>query len=76
MCIFCFSWNENRIIIIFDNLCPSIIVSYNVLKFAVKLWCNHPTFITTGVLLTAVCLINEMCEKSPDTLHHFRKVTN
>ncbi|KAJ8303619.1 hypothetical protein KUTeg_020015 [Tegillarca granosa] len=27
-----------------------------------------------GVLLTAVCLITEMCEKSPDTLHHFRKV--
>jgi len=28
----------------------------------------------TGVLLTAVCLITEMCEKSPDTLTHFRKV--
>nr|KAG5693087.1 hypothetical protein BaRGS_014037 [Batillaria attramentaria] len=28
-----------------------------------------------GVLLTAVCLITEMCEKSPDTLHHFRKVS-
>ncbi|KAL5021655.1 hypothetical protein ScPMuIL_000810 [Solemya velum] len=27
-----------------------------------------------GVLLTAVCLIIEMCEKSPDTLHHFRKL--
>ncbi|KAK3579009.1 hypothetical protein CHS0354_034806 [Potamilus streckersoni] len=27
-----------------------------------------------GVLLTAVCLITEMCEKSPDTLMHFRKV--
>lgn len=27
-----------------------------------------------GVLLTAVCLITEMCEKSPDTLTHFRKV--
>ncbi|XP_076470674.1 AP-1 complex subunit gamma-1-like isoform X2 [Babylonia areolata] len=27
-----------------------------------------------GVLLTAVCLITEMCEKSPDTLHHFRKL--
>lgn len=27
-----------------------------------------------GVLLTAVCLITEMCEKSPDTLVHFRKV--
>eukprot|EP00106_Octopus_bimaculoides_P016729 XP_014784171.1 PREDICTED: AP-1 complex subunit gamma-1-like isoform X1 [Octopus bimaculoides] len=26
-----------------------------------------------GVLLTAVCLITEMCEKSPDTLLHFRK---
>ncbi|XP_046328191.1 AP-1 complex subunit gamma-1-like isoform X1 [Haliotis rufescens] len=26
-----------------------------------------------GVLLTAVCLITEMCERSPDTLHHFRK---
>lgn len=26
-----------------------------------------------GVLLTAVCLITEMCEKSPDTLTHFRK---
>ena len=30
----------------------------------------------TGVLLTAVCLITEMCEKSPDTLEHFRKVWN
>lgn len=28
-----------------------------------------------GVLLTAVCLITEMCDKSPDTLHHFRKVS-
>ena len=27
-----------------------------------------------GVLLTAVCLITEMCERSPDTLTHFRKV--
>ncbi|XP_060078915.1 AP-1 complex subunit gamma-1-like isoform X1 [Ylistrum balloti] len=27
-----------------------------------------------GVLLTSVCLITEMCERSPDTLHHFRKV--
>lgn len=27
-----------------------------------------------GVLLTAVCLITEMCEKSPDTLLHFRKL--
>ncbi|KAK6185231.1 hypothetical protein SNE40_007508 [Patella caerulea] len=27
-----------------------------------------------GVLFTAVCLITEMCEKSPDTLHHFRKL--
>lgn len=27
-----------------------------------------------GVLLTAVCLITEMCEKSPDALQHFRKV--
>ena len=27
-----------------------------------------------GVLLTAVCLITEMCEKSIDALHHFRKV--
>lgn len=26
-----------------------------------------------GVLLTAVCLITEMCDKSPDTLTHFRK---
>lgn len=31
-------------------------------------------FLTAGVLLTAVCLITEMCEKSPDTLTHFRKV--
>ena len=30
--------------------------------------------LTSGVLLTAVCLIIEMCEKSPDTLTHFRKV--
>ncbi|XP_025076007.1 AP-1 complex subunit gamma-1-like isoform X3 [Pomacea canaliculata] len=27
-----------------------------------------------GVLLTSVCLITEMCERSPDTLHHFRKL--
>jgi len=27
-----------------------------------------------GVLLTAVCLITEMCERSPDTLTHFRKL--
>jgi AP-1 complex subunit gamma-1 len=27
-----------------------------------------------GVLLTAVCLITEMCERSPDTLSHFRKL--
>ncbi|XP_070574228.1 AP-1 complex subunit gamma-1-like isoform X2 [Ptychodera flava] len=27
-----------------------------------------------GVLLTAVVLITEMCEKSPDTLSHFRKL--
>jgi AP-1 complex subunit gamma-1 len=27
-----------------------------------------------GVLLTAVCLIIEMSEKSPDTLYHFRKL--
>ncbi|VDD76719.1 unnamed protein product [Mesocestoides corti] len=26
-----------------------------------------------GVLLTAVCLITEMCERSPDTLKYFRK---
>uniref|UniRef100_A0A2L2Y152 AP-1 complex subunit gamma n=2 Tax=Parasteatoda tepidariorum TaxID=114398 RepID=A0A2L2Y152_PARTP len=30
-----------------------------------------------GVLITAVVLITEMCEKSPDALHHFKKlVTN
>ncbi|XP_078688688.1 AP-1 complex subunit gamma-1-like isoform X3 [Branchiostoma floridae x Branchiostoma belcheri] len=27
-----------------------------------------------GVLLTAVCLITEMCDKSPDALAHFRKM--
>ena len=27
-----------------------------------------------GVLLTAICLMVEMCEKSPDMLAHFRKV--
>lgn len=26
-----------------------------------------------GVLLTAVCLVTEMCERSPDTLNYFRK---
>ncbi|GIX81383.1 hypothetical protein CEXT_365881 [Caerostris extrusa] len=26
-----------------------------------------------GVLITAVVLITEMCEKSPDALHHFKR---
>lgn len=28
-----------------------------------------------GVLLTAICLMIEMCDKSPDMLVHFRKVS-
>ena len=32
--------------------------------------CMH----VAGVLLTAICLMIEMCEKSPDMLTHFRKV--
>jgi AP-1 complex subunit gamma-1 len=29
-----------------------------------------------GVLLAAVCLITEMCERSPDALNHFRQVVS
>ncbi|XP_054722181.1 AP-1 complex subunit gamma-1-like [Uloborus diversus] len=29
-----------------------------------------------GVLITAVVLITEMCEKSPDALHHFKKLVS
>lgn len=29
-----------------------------------------------GVLITAVVLITEMCEKSPDALHHFKKIVS
>jgi len=28
-----------------------------------------------GVLLTAICLMIEMCERSMDMLNHFRKVS-
>jgi len=35
---------------------------------------NHDKYLT-GVLITGVTLIIEMCERSPDTLLHFKKVS-
>lgn len=31
-------------------------------------------FCVAGILITGVTLITEMCENSPDTLGHFKKV--
>jgi hypothetical protein len=44
----------------------SSLIVYNVASFF---------FVHLGVLLTAICLMIEMCERSPDMLTHFRKVT-
>lgn len=38
--------------------------------------CHHNRFCLVGILITGVTLITEMCENSPDTLSHFKKVSH
>lgn len=44
------------------------------LLLIVQLIIGNNDIIIAGILITGVTLITEMCENSPDTLMHFKKV--